>query len=180
MAAMQIEIIRSPRRKKTVSAHMEAGKMVVRAPAGMSEAELQKAIANLKGRIEKRQEREVLSDDGLAQRAKAINREYFGGKLRWRSIRWVSNQNKRYGSCTPSQGTIRISHRVGALPQWVQDYVIVHELAHLLEANHGPRFWTLVNRYTLTERARGYLIALGLEGDDANSESPPIEGTTVQ
>ncbi|MEZ4836614.1 MAG: M48 family metallopeptidase [Caldilineaceae bacterium] len=83
--------------------------------------------------------------------------------MQWESIRWVTNQNKRYGSCTPSERTIRISHRLAKVPQFVLDYVIVHELAHLLEANHGKRFWKLVNRYPKTERARGYLMAMGLE-----------------
>lgn len=172
MPGMKIEIIRSSRRKKTVSAQMEGQTMVVRAPANMPEADLQKAIENLTARMERRQKKKALSDDDLEQRARRFNRRFFGEKLRWRSIRWVSNQNKRYGSCTPSQGTIRISHRVGSLPQWVQDYVIVHELAHLLEGNHGPRFWKLVNRYPLTERARGYLMALGLEEGESDSSVP--------
>ena len=73
-----------------------------------------------------------------------MNREYFGGKLRWSEIRYVTNQQHRYGSCTPATGVIRISHRLAATPSWVRDYVIVHELAHLLEANHGARFWKLV------------------------------------
>jgi predicted metal-dependent hydrolase len=42
----------------------------------------------------------------------------------------------------------------------VLDYLLVHELAHLEVADHGPRFWELVDRYPLTERARGYLMAL--------------------
>ena len=173
---MEVEVIRSARRRKTISARMEGDTMVVRSPANISEAELQKAIDNLKVRMGRHLEKKALSDDDLNQRARMLNRRHFDGKLRWRSIRWVANQNKRFGSCTPTQGTIRISHRVGALPQWVQDYVIVHELAHLQEANHGPRFWKLVNRYPLTERARGYLMALGLEEGEPDASGAHTEG----
>ncbi|MCP4167108.1 MAG: M48 family metallopeptidase [Chloroflexi bacterium] len=167
---MNVEIIRSARRKKTISARLDGDTMIVQAPAEMPEKELNEAIETLRGRLLKRQAKRTLSDDDLEQRASLMNRRYFNGKLNWQSIRWVSNQNKRYGSCTPAKKTIRISHRVGTLPQWVQDYVIVHELAHLQQANHGPRFWELVNRYPLTERARGYLMALGLE----EVEDPPF------
>ena len=106
------------------------------------------------------------SDETLQTRTQELNRQYFNGRLHWRSIRYVTNQQKRFGSCTPATGTIRISHRLAAMPAWVRDYVIIHELAHLEQANHGPRFWALVNRYPETERARGYLMAVGLEQPD--------------
>jgi len=73
------------------------------------------------------------------------------------SVAWSTRQNGRWGSCTPADGTIRLSNRLQGMPDWVIDYVLVHELAHLLEAGHGPRFWELVGRYPRTERARGYL-----------------------
>jgi predicted metal-dependent hydrolase len=111
----------------------------------------------------------------LARRAAELNRQYFGGKLKWREIRYVANQQRRYGSCTPVTGTIRISHRVATMPVWVRDYVIVHELAHLQEANHGPRFWRLVNRYPRVERARGYLICLGLEAEGDEPGETDVE-----
>ncbi len=166
MGGMEVKVIRSARRRKTISARVEGDVMVVRAPAHISEKELDEAIEKLKARIQRRQQAKELSDADLEQRAQELNRRYFDGKLRWRSIRWVTNQNKRFGSCTPSQGTIRISHRLAAMPAWVLDYVIVHELAHLVESNHGPRFWALVNRYPRTERARGYLMAVGLENEE--------------
>ena len=75
------------------------------------------------------------------------------------SIRWVENQELRWGSCTPLDGSIRISSKLVAEPGWVLDYVIVHELAHLVVPGHGPKFWELVDRYPRAERARGWLMA---------------------
>ena len=160
---MDVEIIRSERRIKTVSGRLVDGKLVVRAPANLSEAELAPIIDNLKTRLQRREKKKTLDNDLLNRRAQALNRQYFGGKLRWQSITWSTDQNKRFGSCTPTRGTIRISHRLADMPNFVRDYVIVHELAHLKEPNHGPRFWKLVNRFSKTERARGYLMAVGLE-----------------
>ncbi len=160
---MEVKIVRSPQRAKTVSARAVDGVFVVQAPAHMSDADLQPVVDKLLARWQRRQAKSELDDAALERRARELNREYFGGKLQWQSVRWVSNQNSRHGSCTPSQGTIRISHRLAAMPAFVRDYVLVHELAHLLEPNHGPRFWRLVNQFPRTERARGYLMAVGLE-----------------
>lgn len=164
-----VEIIRSDRRRKSVSARLVGGKLVVRAPAGMSDADLAPIIANLRQRLARRTRPVPQSDETLQARAQELNRQYFNGRLHWRSIRYVTNQQKRFGSCTPATGTIRISHRLAAMPAWVRDYVIIHELAHLEQANHGPRFWALVNRYPLAERARGYLMASGLEQEDGEA-----------
>jgi predicted metal-dependent hydrolase len=174
MDITEVRVSRSGRRKKTVAARLvDDGRVLeVLAPAGMSDSDLAPVIEKLKGQIVRRTEhaaRMITADDaGLSRRATELNRELFGGKLHWSEIRYVTNQHHRFGSCTPSTGRIRISLRLAALPSWVRDYVIVHELAHLVEANHGQRFWKMVERYARTERARGYLMALGLEpeGDD--------------
>lgn len=174
-----IEIIRSAQRRKTVSARLEAGVLVIRAPEGLSDAELTPIIDGLRRRMRRRSRSASLSDDALEKRAQELNRKYFGGKLRWQSVRYVTNQNSRFGSCTPEDGTIRLSHRLATMPVWVRDYVLVHELAHLIEGNHGKRFWKLVNRFPLTERARGYLMAVGLEeleGSEVDRETPPGDG----
>ena len=169
---MDVKIVRSTRRTKTVSAREEDGVLVVQAPAGVGDAELEAIVERLKRRLANRQTKRALtvSDDDLDREAQALNRRYFGGRLRWNSVRWVTNQNSsRWGSCTQSTGEIRLSHRLVAFPAWVWRYVLVHELAHLVEAGHGPAFWALVNRYELTERARGYLIAKA--GDDREDEN---------
>lgn len=167
-----VEIIRSPNRVRTASARMIDGTLVVRVPDGISAEEERKLVDTLVRRVikaEKRRKGDKPLPD-LKRRAADLNRLYFGGKLQVKEIKWVSNQEKRYGSCTPSTATIRISDRLGTMPLWVLDYVIVHELAHLLQANHSPAFWKLVAKYPLTERARGYLMAVGLEGEAGPGE----------
>jgi predicted metal-dependent hydrolase len=159
-----VRVIRSTQRRKTVSARLEDGVLIIRAPASMHDEELAPIIDGLKKRLRRRGAGSVpQTDELLEKRARELNRKYFDGRLKWQSVRYVTNQNSRFGSCTPADGTIRLSHRLATMPVWVRDYVLVHELAHLVEANHGPRFWKLVNRYPLTERARGYLMAVGLE-----------------
>lgn len=161
-----VEIIRSHNRVKTASARLVDGRLVVRVPAGISPDEERELVDKLLPKVlksQRKRQREHLPD--LKKRAAELNKVHFGGKLRVNEIKWVSNQEKRYGSCTPSTATVRISDRIASMPLWVLDYVIMHELAHLVEANHSPRFWQLVARYPLTERARGYLIAVNLEDE---------------
>lgn len=162
-----LAIVRSARRRRTITLRERDGRLEVLAPADMGDAALQPVIDRLLKRHERRRARKALDDSALDERARQLNEQYFGGRLSWRSVSWVSNQDRRWGSCTPATGTIRLSHRLAAMPEWVRDYVLVHELAHLEVASHGPRFWRLVNRYPRTERARGYLMALsGERGDE--------------
>jgi predicted metal-dependent hydrolase len=164
---VNVRIVRSARRSRTISARQEGDTMVLYLPTGLTAEEEQSWIERMRAKLERSRARRLLnSDDALRQRAVELNREYFGGQLKVDEIRYVTNQDHRFGSCTPSTATIRISHRLADMPTWVLDYVLVHELAHLLQPNHSPRFWKLVNRYKLTERARGFLIAKGMEGDD--------------
>jgi predicted metal-dependent hydrolase len=167
---MHVKIIRSDRRRKTVSARPVGDVLEVYAPAEIGDAELEPIIARLRQRVERQQTRRALDDGDLARIAERFNQQYFAGKLRWRALTWVANQEQRFGSCTPANQTIRISHRLATMPRFVLEYVVMHELAHLVEANHGPNFWKLVNRYPRTERARGYLMAVGMEELDTDDE----------
>lgn len=154
---MEIVVKRSKRRKKTIQARMVQGRMEVLAPAFISDAALQDHISRLRHKLDMRSG--PRDDAHLDARARVLNVKYFNGSLTWNSIQYSSRQEKRRGSCSYNTKTIRISRRLTSLPQWVEDYVIVHELAHLLEPNHGAQFRALVRRYPLAERAIGFLIA---------------------
>ncbi len=160
----KVEVIRSPRRRKTVEAIRDGNKVTVMLPATLTRAEARRWVRTMVGRIEESENvRHLNEKHELQRRAEDLHRRYFHGRPKLRSIRYVANMRGRYGSCTPSDGTIRLSHRLAECPDWVRDYVIVHELAHLRIADHGAAFWRLVARYPLAERARGFLISKGLD-----------------
>jgi len=128
-------------------------------PDWMSQAERERWAAEMRGRLQRRIERAQPSDDRLESRAQALNARHFGSRLAWTSIGFA-DMSHRWGSCTFTLGAIRIARRAASLPDWVLDYLLVHELAHLEHSDHGPAFHELEERYPLTERARGYLLAL--------------------
>ena len=159
----RVEVRRSSRRKKTISAEIVGDALLVSIPARLSRAEEQEWVTVMASRMAERRRRDRLNTDGdLARRAADLADHYLDG-IRPADIGWVTNQKSRWGSCSPDEGVIRISLALVDYPSWVRDYVIVHELAHLLVADHSPEFWDLVNRYPLTKRARGFLIAKGME-----------------
>jgi predicted metal-dependent hydrolase len=178
-----VEVRRSTRRRRTVSAYRDGARIVVMIPARFTRAEEQHWVSKMVARLNSGRQagrRRVPADAALANRAAALSAKYLGGRAEPVSVRWVGTMRTRWASCTPADGTIRLSERLRQMPSWVRDYVLVHELVHLLVPGHGPDFWALVAAYPRTERARGYLdgvsAAAGLElpddlvndlGDDA-------------
>ena len=153
-------MVRSPRRRKTVEAREIDGVLRVSIPATMTRTEEARHVGEMVRRMERRREAAVVD---LPQRAAALSTRHRLAVPT--SVRWVENQRWRWGSCTPVDGAIRISSRLAAFPDWVLDYVLVHEMAHLSVPGHGPDFWALVQRYPRAERARGFLMAKGHEDD---------------
>ena len=153
----QIEVRRSRRRRRTVSAYRDGDRIVVLIPATFSRSEERRWVAAMVERLRAQENRRKAPSRDLVRRAEELSRLYLAGRARPVSIRWVDNQQGRWGSCTPLDGTIRISSRLRGMPGWVVDYVLLHELAHLLEPSHNARFWTLLSAYPKLERARGYL-----------------------
>jgi predicted metal-dependent hydrolase len=169
-----VEVRRSPRRRRTVSAYRDGNRIVVLLPARMSKAEERHWVQVMTERLAARDRRNRPSDAELARRARVLSDRYLGGRAHPASVRWVTNQASRWGSCTIEDRSIRLSTRLRPMPPYVVDYVLLHELAHLLEPAHSPRFWTLLEGYPRTERARGYLEGWSAaSGDDA---ADPADG----
>ena len=161
-----VEVVRSNRRRRTISAQMHGNVLRISIPNWMSKKEELASVENMVKRFTKKLATEAVD---LVGRAGLLAKAH---DLRTPSvIEWNDSLKAVWGLCTPSTGHIRLSTRLVGFPTWVLDYVIVHELAHLHVSGHGPKFWELVHRYPRTERAIGYLIAksgdtAGGTGDD--------------
>jgi len=155
-----VEVRRSQRRHTTVSAYRDGGRVIVLIPDQFTRAEEREWVDKMVERLAQRDGRTRRTDATLMVRAVRLAHRYLSDHPSAghpASVRWVSNQNGRWGSCTPDDRTIRISSRISDMPDWVVDYVLLHELVHLVVPSHNARFWSLVSRYPKAERARGYL-----------------------
>ena len=153
----EVEVRRSRRRTRTVSAYRRDGKIIVMIPDRFSRAEEAEWVGTMLERLARSERRRRRGDDQLLRRARELCRDYLHDKVEPASVRWVDNMTTRWASCTPSTGDIRLSDRLETMPAWVVDYVLLHELAHLIEPSHNKRFWHWVDRFPRAERAKGYL-----------------------
>jgi len=163
---MEVKVARSDRRQKTISARFVEDTMYINVPANISEARLKELISNFKKRFERRKlKKELNAKQNLKSVVENLNERYFGSRLKVNKIEYVTDQYKKFGCCNYKLKAIRISHRLLEMPPWVRDYVVFHEMAHIIEPNHSRAFWKIVSRYRLAERARGYLMAKGFESE---------------
>ena len=156
--AERLEIRRSSRRKKTIAVHREGDIIVVNAPQWMSTADVERHARDLVARLRK-SERSPRSDVDLLTRALWVRMEFLPEAPEPTAVRWAT-QERRWGSCATLERSIRISSQLQRAPQYVIDAVIVHELAHLLRADHGPEFKLLISRYPENLRADAFLAGM--------------------
>ena len=160
-----------------MSAYREDGRTIVLIPASFTAAEEQTWVERMMVRLDAADRRRRATDATLATRADQLSARYLGGHARPTSVRWVSTMGRRWASCTPAEGTIRVSDRLRDVPEHVLDYVLLHELAHLLVPGHGPAFWRLLASYPRLERARGFLDGLAhAEGLVPGPDDDPVDG----
>lgn len=154
-----LEVRRSARRKKTVQARMSGRFMVLYVPDRLSRRQEDEWAVTMWNQIHRRGRGRprVVSDEALLNRARELSTRYFDGAAIPSSVRWVGNQNSRWGSTSIQSRAIRLSDRLKSMPSWLTDSVLVHELAHLLEPSHNARFRELVQRYPHTDRSDAFL-----------------------
>ena len=182
-----VVVRRSKKRHRTLSARQDGDHVLVMVPWGMDPDEERRKVEKLVTTLLNRRRRyTATTDEELMERADRLAKSYLdpvvGSRVRPSSVRWVTNQNHRWGSCTVRTGQIRLSARMAVFPRWVSDYVLLHELCHLVEPNHGSRFHELLSRYPQADKAEGFLTGWswatsmggtdGGEGTDAMDPAP--------
>jgi hypothetical protein len=173
----EVEIRASPRRKKTGTAHWSGSRIVVQIPARLRGRERTVFVDNLVERLLTQRPQNTASDASLEERMRVLADLYNDGIVP-SSVRWVDNQQARWASCSPGSREIRVSNRLRQCPEWVIDAVLVHELAHLQEADHSPLFYEIAERHPRQADSalflEGYALGLGLriEGGDVDPTPP--------
>jgi hypothetical protein len=180
--APDVEVRTSTRRRKTSSAQWQGGRIVVSLPAHLRGAERDETITWLVQRLMvKRPGVRSLGDEALMARANELSDRYLGG-VRPVSVRWVTNQSARWGSCSWHSKEIRISHRLRDVPEWVLDAVLVHELAHLAHPDHSPAFHRLADHFPRHTDAALFLAGygMGLQASNEPQSGTPADMGSIQ
>jgi len=162
MTDIKIEIKYSKRRKKTVSAVFRNDTLIISAPQNINKQFLDDFIKKTKRKYFVSMENKKTN---LKELSLKLMKKYFSKAIRDKigndfDITFVSTQKTVLGVCNYANRTIRLSDVLIPLPNWITNYVIIHELAHFIEPNHSKRFWEIVNNYPYVDQAKSFLQGL--------------------
>ncbi|HUX04069.1 MAG TPA: M48 family metallopeptidase [Acidimicrobiales bacterium] len=178
----EVEIRASVRRKKTGTAHWSGSRIVVQIPARLRGRERRVFVDDLVTRLLNQRPQNAAGDASLEERA-AVLAELYNDGVMAASVRWVSNQRTRWASCSPASKEIRVSSRLRQCPEWVIDAVLVHELAHLQEADHSPAFYEIAHRHPRQGESalylEGFALGLGLRIEEGDVDVNGTASATV-
>ena len=153
----EFRVIRSARRKKSISALRQNGIIEIHVPERMNRRDELKVIPEMIDIVLRREAKHRSSDGALAAMAEDLLQNYLPDfHERPTAISW-RNMRERWGSCTTSDGTIRISLRLNGTPDYVISCVLFHELIHLRVPGHGHDFHAYLKRFPDRERAEAFL-----------------------
>ena len=153
----EILVIRSTRRKKSISAYRQGGRIVISIPARLSKADERAIVPEMIAKIRSQEESKTPGEADLIARIDELLTELPPEiterplSVTWRAMR------ERWGSCTSVDRSIRISDRLKLAPAYALDYVLFHEAIHLHYFDHGAEFTEVLGRFEDSELASAYL-----------------------
>ncbi|MGO1505176.1 MAG: M48 metallopeptidase family protein [Brachybacterium sp.] len=185
----RVLVRRSARRRRTVSITRREGDLVISIPATFSARREKQWVMKMVDQLVAKEARSTparRSDTSLLEMAREVSEAYLAGRAQPSSVTWSTRQNQRWGSCTPSDGTIRLSHQLQGMPDYVVRSVMMHELVHLLVPGHGPEFKALMAKYPQAEKAQGFLDGVSWAkslppgDDDVVGQEEPVGEPSLQ
>ncbi len=159
-------------KRRTISISVKGGELLVKAPTGTSVERIEAVVLKHKKWIEKhisiekeRAKIDAALTEGEIAALKRAARTYLSEKTKYYSeimgLKYgritITSAKTRFGSCS-QKGNISYSYRLMLYPEAAREYVVVHELAHLVEMNHSPRFYAIVEKYLPDYKARRKLL----------------------
>jgi predicted metal-dependent hydrolase len=157
----EIEVRTSARRKKTGAAHWSGDNIVVVLPERVRGKERQRLIDELVNQLLNQRPHAVSGDAALEERAVVLADLYVDG-VRPARVTWSAAQTRVWATCAPATREIRLSTSLRPCPEWVVDAVLVHELAHLIEADHTAAFWDIARRHPRQDESETFLAGYAL------------------
>ena len=169
---MDVEIIYSKRR--TVSLSVKDGRVILRAPKGTPKRLLLDFVREkeswVRDRLERQRKKQALEESLTEDDIKLLKkqaREYLGSKLdeysKITGLKYsrmkITSARGRFGSCS-SRGTICFSYRRMLYPEAAREYVVLHELCHLVYMNHSRDFYALLSRYMPDYKSRRAMLKM--------------------
>ncbi len=166
----EYRVVRSPRRKRSISAFRKNGLIEIHVPARTTRREEAELVPEMIAMVLARESKRRRTDEKLSQIAHELLAELLPefderpASVTWRSMR------DRWGSCTTVDRTIRISDRLNSVPEFVLRCVLFHELIHLRIPDHQAEFYAYLERFPDRERAEAFL-----DGYEAGLIAAPSE-----
>ena len=153
----EFRVVRSRRRRSSISAYRQGGVIQISIPARMSKQDEIAAIPEMIAMVLRREAKERKTDDQLMQIAlELLSKLLPEFEIKPASINW-RNMSERWGSCTTDDRNIRISDRLIGAPTYVLNYIIFHELIHLKVPGHDQDFKNYLHRFDDQLRAEAFL-----------------------
>jgi hypothetical protein len=153
----EILVIRSTRRKKSISAYRQGGRIVISIPSRLSKADERAIVPEMIAKIRSQEASQTPGEADLIARIDSLLSELAPEITeRPQSVTWRA-MRERWGSCTSVDRSIRISDRLKLAPEYALNYVLFHEAIHLQYFDHGPQFTEVLARFEDSELASAYL-----------------------
>jgi predicted metal-dependent hydrolase len=163
------------KRVKNINARLRDAVLAISAPLDTPQSTLDQVIPDLARRLVRRaRARQVNAEEDALALAHAVASR-FPNRPQVAAVQFVTTQEARWGSYSTATRTIRLHAALRAMPRWVLEAVVAHELAHVLHQDHSPAFWALLRQVCpATDRAQAFLAGVSWLGQHWE-RLPPVE-----